>query len=114
VRKRQKGIQRPRPKSATSTQTDVVETVPEPAGLGVEAVWDEEWEKNLLDAAIERVKKKVDAKLYQVFDLYVCKQWPATKVARTLGINRGKIYLAKHRIGGLIKKEVALLRAKPI
>jgi len=41
--------------------------------LGLEAVCDEEWGKNLMEAAIERVKRKVDGQLYQLFDLYVIK-----------------------------------------
>ena len=52
----------------------------------IEAVWNEEWENNLMSAAIERVKKKVDAKHYQVFDLYVFKKWPVSKVARALQV----------------------------
>ena len=80
----------------------------------MQAVWDTEWESNLIEAAIERVKRKVDPKLYQVFDLYVVKKWPVTKVARTLKVNAGRVYLTKHRIGNLIKKEVAHLQTKPI
>ena len=74
----------------------------------------EEWEKNLRDAAIERVKRQVDPKHYQIFDLYVIKQWPVTTVARTLKISAGRVYLVKHRIGNLIKKELRHLRTKPI
>jgi len=33
-------------------------------------------------AAIERVKRKVDAKQYQVFDLYVLKNWPVRRCPR--------------------------------
>jgi RNA polymerase sigma-70 factor (ECF subfamily) len=80
----------------------------------LEVTWNEEWETNLMAAAIERVKKKVDAKQYQVFDLYVFKKWPVTKVAQTLKVNRGMVYLAKHRIGNLIKKELTYLQTKPI
>ena len=65
-------------------------------------------------AAIERVKRKVDAKQYQVFDLYVFKNWPVTRVARALNINAGKVYLAKHRISRLIRKELTHLQNKPI
>ena len=57
---------------------------------------------------------KVDPKHYQAFDLYVVKQWPVSAVARTLSINPGKVYLIKHRIASLIKKEINHLQAKPI
>ena len=65
-----------------------------------------------MQAAVERVKRKVDAKHHQVFDLYVFKRWPVSKVARTLKVNTGKVYQIKHRIGSLIKKEVAHLQTK--
>jgi len=112
LRKRQRGLANHRPEPRTSTRTATVERVADPANPLLEARWDEEWEKNLMNAAIERVKRKVDAKHYQVFDLYVFKRWPVSKVARTLKVNAGKVYLIKHRISGLIKKEVAHLHAE--
>jgi RNA polymerase sigma factor (sigma-70 family) len=98
----------------TSTRTEEYEGILDPVGKGLEALWDEEWENNLLEAAIERVKKKVDPKLYQAFDLYVFKKWPVLHVARILKINPGRVYLTKHRIGHLIKKEIINLQKKLI
>jgi RNA polymerase sigma-70 factor (ECF subfamily) len=91
-----------------------VERVADPVSLHLEVTWDEEWEKNLMEAAIERIKKQVDPTQYQIFDLCVFKDWPVVKIARALKINPGKVYLAKHRIGRLIKKEVAHLQRKPL
>jgi len=82
--------------------------------LSMEHLWNEEYESNLMAAALERVKKAVDARQYQVFDLYVFKKWPVTRVARALNLNPGKVFLAKHRITHLIKKELAHLRSKPV
>ena len=93
----------------TTTRTSTIERIPDPGGFDLEAEWDREWEKNIFDAAIERVKKQVKAKQYQIFDLYVIKQWPVQKVARTLGVNVARVYLAKHRVSALIKKEVKRL-----
>jgi hypothetical protein len=36
------------------------------------------------------------------------------RIARTLKINPGKVYLAKHRTSHLIKKEIAHLQARLI
>jgi|SRR6185312_8560166 len=94
----------------TTTGTSTIERIPDPGGFDLEAEWDREWEKNIFDAAIERVKKQVKAKQYQIFDLYVVKQWPVQKVARTLGVNVGRVYLAKHRVSALIKKELKNLQ----
>ena len=100
--------------AGSSVRTATLEGVPDPAGSKLEAIWDEEWEQNLMNAATDRVKRAVDPKQYQIFDLYVLKSWPARKVAGTLKINLGRVYLAKHRIGTMIKKEIKYLRTKPI
>ena len=67
-------------------------------------LWEQEWQRNLFDAAIARVKKKVDPKQFQIFDCYVRKEWPAQKVAQQLGVNVGQVYLARHRISALLEK----------
>jgi RNA polymerase sigma-70 factor (ECF subfamily) len=114
LRKRQREIDQRKPATRTSTRTATIERIPDPVGPGLEATWNEEWEQNLMAAAVERVKRKVDPKQYQVFDLCVVREWPAARVARALKVNRGRVYLIKHRINNLIKKEISYLRAKPI
>ena len=98
----------------TSTRTATIDRLADPSGPALEAVWDQEWEANLLEAAVARVKQKVDPKQYQIFDLHVFKKWPVAKVARFLGITAARVYVTKHRIAKLVKKEVAHLRDKPI
>lgn len=93
-------------------ETATVDRIPNTGELELEAAWDSEWEKNLIGVAIERVKKRVDPKQYQLFDLYVIKEWPVAKIIQTLKVNRGQIYLAKHRIHPVLKKEIEYLRTK--
>lgn len=93
---------------ATATE----ERVPDPHGLALDTIWDEEWARNLMDAAIERVKRRVEGKQYQLFDLYVLKKWPVKKIAVTLQVNAAQVYLAKHRVSALIRKEVQSLEKK--
>lgn len=71
--------------------------------------WEAEWRTNLMEAATERVRGRVKEEHYQMFDLNVLKQWPAQKVAKALGVNIGLVYLAKHRVSALIRKEVQSL-----
>jgi RNA polymerase sigma factor (sigma-70 family) len=93
-----------------TARTSTVERVPLPDDDTVGQVWEEEWAKNLADAAIERVKQRVGAKQFQMFDLYVLKEWPVGEVARTLKANIAQVYLAKHRVTSLIKQETTKLR----
>ena len=93
--------------------TTTLERIPDPVGSELNSVWDEEWEKNLMEGALERVKRQVDAKQYQMFDFYVLQRWPVKKVAHTLGVSSGRVYMAKHRISALIKKEIKRLKAYP-
>jgi RNA polymerase sigma-70 factor (ECF subfamily) len=98
------------PATDRTDRTPIIERIPDPAGLDLEIIWNEEWEKHLLTAAMERVKRKVAPEQLQLFDLYCVESWPAQKVAQMLGVSLGRVYLAKHRIGQLLKKEIRSLR----
>src|SRR6266566_4295802 len=113
-RNRQRNIQSDKRLADATARTATVDGVPDPAGSSLETIWDEEWEQNLMKVATDRVKRAVDPKQYQIFDLYVLKNMPARKVASTLKVNLGRVYLAKHRIGNMIKKELKYLHTKPI
>jgi RNA polymerase sigma-70 factor (ECF subfamily) len=86
-----------------------VDKVIDPAGPDLDALWSEEWEKNLLDAAMAKVKRRLDPQKYQIFDLYVNKEWAPEKVAASFGISVDQVYLSKHRTMELIKEEVKRL-----
>jgi RNA polymerase sigma factor (sigma-70 family) len=94
--------------------TNIVEQIPDPEGSKLDSAWNEEWERNLFDAALERVKHRVDPKQYQIFDFYVLQKWPVKKVARVLGLNAGQVYLAKLRTLAAIKKELKQIRKNHI
>ena len=100
----------PRPASDTTTGMDPLQNVADPAGQTLDAVWEAEWENNLLDAAIARVKRRVDPLKYQIFDLYVNKEWPPDKVAESFKITVDQVYVIKHRITETIKTEVRRLQ----
>jgi RNA polymerase sigma-70 factor (ECF subfamily) len=83
-----------------------LEQLPDEHGDGLARLWDQEWERNLMDAAIERVKKRVPAEQFQIFDFYVLREWSSEKVAKTLGVSTARVYLTKHRVGKLVKVEL--------
>ena len=85
-----------------------------PDSTEAESVWEDEWRVNLMKVAMENVKRRVKEEHYQMFDFYVVKQWPVAKVARTLGVSAGQVYLAKFRLSALIKKEIRRLETSEI
>ena len=58
------------------------------------------------------MKRKIDAKRYQIFDCLVVKQWPASKVAAELRVSIAQVYLVKHRVSALVKREVAAVEKR--
>ena len=108
-RARDQRLPQPGPALADTTQTPLIERVPDPQNLDLETVWENEWKQKILDAAVAKVKTEVSAEQYQIFDLYVLRHMPVGEVAAALGTSAGQVYLAKHRVSRLIKKEAARL-----
>ena len=90
-------------------KTSVIDKMEDPNTGTLERLWDIEWKKNLADAALEKVKEQVSPKQYQIFDCYVIREWDAGKVQEQLGVSMSQVYLAKHRVGKILKKELAKL-----
>jgi RNA polymerase sigma factor (sigma-70 family) len=98
------------PDSATSTvRTDPVEAIADPNSLDLNAVWEAEWRNNLLNAAIEKLKRRLDPQRFQIFDFCVNKEWPAEKVAERFGVAVDQVYQIKHRVTESIRVEVERL-----
>ncbi len=83
--------------------------MPEPVSSELEKIWEAEWQSNLMEAALERLKRRVKEESYQIFDLNVVRQWPASRVAKTLEISVAQVYLTRHRLLALLRKEVRML-----
>jgi len=93
-------------------KTAVIDRVEDPNGETLDRIWDVEWKQNMAEAALEKVKLQVSPKQYQIFDSYVLKEWDAKKVQSVLGVSMAQVYLAKHRVGSVLKKELAKLEEK--
>ena len=108
-RKRVPLDRKPTRRDIRTNRTPTEARIPDPNN-DFEAKFDQDYRQTIQEAALERVKHTVKAKHYQVYDLYVLKQWPVAKVAQVLGLNAGQIFVAKHRILALMKKEVQRLQ----
>jgi len=106
---RQRRLAAPARTATDADRTATIERAPDPGASVLDALWEAEWRRNLTDAALQRIKKKVSPRQYQIFDCYVVKQWPARKVTRALGTSYTQVYLAKHRISRLLKTEIQQL-----
>ena len=91
--------------------TATIERLEDPDGEPLDRLWDLEWKANLGKVALDRVRQKISPLQFQIFDAYVVKGWEAAKVRRELGVSMAQVYLAKHRVGGLVKREIEDLQA---
>ncbi len=73
-------------------------------------VWDAEWEQHRLAQALARVKRQVNPEHYAIYHLNVIEDRPAAEVRRTLGVGAAAVYLAKHRVGAALKRELRRLQ----
>lgn len=92
------------------SDTGFLQRVPDTNADGLDAVWQKEWEANLLHTALSRTKAKVTARQFLIFDLATLKETPLGKITQTLGVNVAQVYLAKHRVGKVFKAELERLR----
>jgi len=98
--------------SESTRRTSTVDRIPDPDGDGISAVWEEEWRRNLLEAALERVKDRVAPRHFQVFYSCVLKEQPVQTVCRMFGVNAAQVYMIKHRVSAQIKKQMKLLEKR--
>jgi RNA polymerase sigma factor (sigma-70 family) len=90
--------------------SDDVEAHPDASADALDEVWQREWEENLVNTALRRVRAKVSSQQLLIFRLSTLGELPLPQVARKLGVNLAQVYLARHRVGKLIKAEVLRLR----
>ena len=87
----------------------MIDKVADPAGEVLDEMWEREWQTNLLEAATANVRKSMDPLKYQIFDLYVNKEYSPQQVASQLGVSANLVYVTKHRVTEAIKEEVLRL-----
>ena len=87
--------------------------VADPQGVELEKLWDAEWQKRLIDMALERVKQLVGHRQYQIFYCYVIQEQKAEEVADFLNVSKAQVYVAKNRVGKVFEGELKILASEP-
>lgn len=113
LRKRQTHPQSFAPLHSDTTTGTGLQIPDAAAEQAFESMWADEWEKNLVDAAMERVRRRVNPGHYQIFYLNSVKNMSARDVAKLLGVSVAKVYVVQHRVAHLVKREVKLLEKHP-
>jgi RNA polymerase sigma-70 factor (ECF subfamily) len=93
-------------------RTSPIDRCADPHGVTLERLWDKEWQDQLMELALRRVRSLVSPRQYQIFSSYVLKGWTPERVKEELGVNAAQVYLAKHRVGRILKREIARLAAE--
>jgi RNA polymerase sigma-70 factor (ECF subfamily) len=93
-----------------TARTATVNRIPDASEEKLAAFWEKDWQQAVLEAALQRVKRSGNLRECQIFDLLVLRGVAPRQVAESLGVSAARVYLAKHRIGKLIKQEVVALK----
>lgn len=73
-----------------------LDELPSPDQL--EQLWHEEWQRFVLHACLDEVRRQVQEQTYRAFDLYFQQGWTPEEVASHLDISVNSVYLAKNRV----------------
>ncbi|MDO5470695.1 MAG: sigma-70 family RNA polymerase sigma factor [Akkermansia sp.] len=100
-------------KRATASEADVdIEKLPDFDTDAFGQIWEQEWQQNIIKAATERVKMAVSPRQFQIFDYYVLRGMSSGEVRRKLGVSLAQVYLARHRVGNLLRKEIEYMKSQ--
>jgi len=89
---------------------DELQNLEDPEGPEIEKIWDEEWNRNLIQAALSRTKKLSSPKQFQIFKCHYIDEWTVRETCRTLGVNAAQVYMAKQRVGKIFREAVEALQ----
>jgi len=93
-----------------SIDNEAAEYVVDPKVTELEKLWETEWQKRLIDMALERVKKLVGHRQYQIFYCYVIQEQKADEVADFFDVSKNQVYVAKNRVSKIFEGELEILK----
>lgn len=91
-------------------EANLADMIADAAAPPPDEAWDRAWEENLLRLALDRVRDRANPLHFQVFHRIVAQGFPASEVAHTLEMSLPQVYLARHRVAALVKKELRSLQ----
>ena len=106
-RRRPQNVPLAEPRADTTAETTL--NLHDPAADVLEGIWNEEWQKNLVDVAMDRVRRRANPEHYQIFHLHAVKGLGVRDVAKLTGASLPKVYVTYHRIAKMVKTEVRRL-----
>lgn len=90
-------------------RTATIERLPDENSPDWMVLWETDWQRTVLAAALARVRRHLDPQKFQIFDFYVNHEWPPEKVARTFNVAVNQVYLVKNRVTEMLRDEVGRL-----
>lgn len=71
---------------------------------GSEDLWQQQWEKMVMQVCMDRARQEFDEKTFSAFEMYALQELDPDEVAGRLGISRNAVYIAKSRILSRIRE----------
>lgn len=106
-RRRRRGGLTPLTAGHDGSGTAEADQVADPASESLEAAWETEWREHQLARALEAVKSRINPRQFQMFQLAAVNGWAMAEITRTLKVNRAQVYMAKMRVGRMVREELA-------
>lgn len=97
IRNHLRGLQRREKQIAPeNSQTDFFARQVDEGEL--ERAWDEEWRQAVLRQCLDEVRRTMDPRSVEAFELFAWKGHSAQDVAERLGLTANAVFIAKHRV----------------
>lgn len=89
---------------------DIELSMVEDSGEGPAALWDDQWDLNLVRRAMKQTLMRVNLLTARSFELYVMQRLPVDEVADRLAVSANAVYQHRSRFIGILKEELDHLR----
>ncbi len=76
----------------------------------LDMLWASEWERYLINKALQHVRELVSEKQYLIYEMHVLREVPISTVVANLQTSAMAVYVAKHRVGKLLREELGKLK----